>query len=104
MDHGLSRVSGAADVFSAARLAEFIRSAGKAAVVEEGLLVRVRGAAQQRVAVREAAEAADDLGMVLGIFREFIIAIGARQLQASFLIGYILRVVEWQIEELALGM
>ena len=42
--------------------------------------------------------------MVLGIFREFIIAIGARQLQASFLIGYILRVVEWQIEELALGM
>src|SRR4029450_1648907 len=84
MNHVFAGVTGAASVFSGVRLAERTRSAGKAAAVEEGLLVGGGGEDEQRVAVREAAEAADDYGMVLGIFREFMIAIGARQLQASF--------------------
>src|SRR5712692_3203949 len=79
-------------------------SAGKAAGVEEGLLLGPGGTAQHRVAVREAAEAADDVGMLLGIFGESIIAVAARQHQAVFLVRKILRMHERQIEKLALGM
>src|SRR5713101_4708193 len=76
-------------------------SAGKAAGVEEGLLLGPGGTAQHRVAVREAAE---DVGMLLGIFGESIIAVAARQHQAAFLVRKILRMHERQIEKLALGM
>src|SRR5262249_3446268 len=69
-----------------------MRSAGKSAGIEEGLLVRPGGEAQHRIAMREAPEAADDVGMLLGVFGEFIIAILARQLQAAFLIDEIFRV------------
>jgi hypothetical protein len=51
-----------------------MRSAGKPAVVEKGLLLQRRGAAQDRVAMREASEAANDIGMLLGVFAELIIA------------------------------
>src|SRR5262245_10983138 len=81
-----------------------MRSARKAAGVEEGLLLRLGGAAQDRVAVREAPEAADDVGMSPGVSRELIVAIAARERHAAFLIGEIFRVLERQIEELALGM
>ena len=81
-----------------------MRSARKAAGVEEGLLLRPGGAAQDRVAVREPPEAADDVGMSLGVSRELIVAIAARERHAAFLIGEIFRVLEWQIEELALDM
>src|SRR6516225_12494851 len=81
-----------------------MRSARKAAGVEEGLLLRLGGAAQDRVAVREAPEAADDVGMSLDVSRELIVAIAARERHAAFLIGEIFRVLERQIEELALGM
>src|SRR5262245_5161749 len=81
-----------------------MQSAGKAAIVEKGLLLRRRGAAQDRVAMRESPEAANDTGMALGIFAELVIAVAARQLQAAFLVRQIFRVHERQIEELALGM
>src|SRR2546423_274881 len=81
-----------------------MQSAGKAAVVEKGLFLRRRGAAQDRVAMRESPEAANDTGMALGVFAELIIAVAARQLKAAFLIRQVFRVHERQIEELALGM
>ena len=48
------------------------------------------------------AETANDAGMELGICHEFIVAISARQLHASFLIDGIFRVHERHIEEAAL--
>src|SRR5207253_9402894 len=81
-----------------------MRSAGKAACLEKDLLVRSARAAQDRVAVREASEAPDDVGMLLGIFREFSIAVVARQLQAALLVGEIFRMHQRQIEELPLGV
>ena len=42
--------------------------------------------------------------MLLGVFRELIVAVAARERDAAFLIGEIFRVLEWQIEELALDM
>src|SRR5262249_9032320 len=57
-----------------------------------------------RVAVRESAEATDDVGMSLGVFRELGVAVAARERDAAFLIGEIFRVLERQIEELALGV
>jgi len=77
-----------------------MQSAGKAAIVEKGLLLRRRGAAQNRVAMREPPEAANDTGMTLGILAELVIAVAARQLQAAFLVGKVFRVHERQIEEL----
>ena len=81
-----------------------MRSARKPAAIEEGLLLRPGGAAQRRVAVREPPEATDDVGVSLGIFRELIVAVAAREREAAFLIDEIFRVLEWQIEELALDM
>src|SRR5712691_10155244 len=81
-----------------------IRLPGKSTVVEEGLLLRAGGAAQHRIAVREAAEAADDLGVLLGVFEEFVIAISARQFDAALLIRQMLRMHERQIEKLALAV
>jgi hypothetical protein len=78
-----------------------MQSASKAAIVEKGLFLRRRGAAQGRVAMREAPEAANDIGVVLGVFTELIIAVAARQLQAAFLVRQVFRVHERQIEELA---
>jgi hypothetical protein len=77
-----------------------MRSARKPAAIEEGLLLRPGGAAQRRVAVREPPEATDDVGVSLGVFRELIVAVAAREREAAFLIGEIFRVLEWQIEEL----
>src|SRR5258708_25704129 len=81
-----------------------MRSARKPGAIEEGLLLPPGGAAQRRVAVRESPEATDDVGVSLGVFRELIVAVAAREREAAFLIGEIFRVLEWQIEELALVM
>src|SRR5215470_10811124 len=81
-----------------------MRSARKAAAIEEGLFLRPGGAAQRRVAVRKPSETTDDVGMLLGVFRELIVAVAARELHAAFLIGEIFRVLEREIEELALGV
>src|SRR5262245_35395008 len=42
--------------------------------------------------------------MLLGVFGELVVAVAARELHAAFLIGEIFRVLERQVEELALGM
>ena len=65
------------------------------------MLLRTGGAAQRRVAVRESAEATDDVGMLLGVFRELVVAVAARERDAAFLIGEIFRVLEREVEELA---
>ena len=78
-------------------------SAGEAAGVEKGLLVRCRSAAEHRVAMRETAEAADDVGVELGPFQQFGVARPRAQREASFLIGERFGMLERQIEELALG-
>src|SRR6185503_18518831 len=78
------------------------RSAGEAAGVEKGLLLRRRDAPQYRVTMGKAAEAANDVGMLLGVCHEFVVAVSARQVQASALIGQHFRVHERQIEEAAL--
>ena len=44
-------------------------SAGKAAIVKEGLLVGRRRTTQDVVAVREAPEPPDDVGVLLGVFQ-----------------------------------
>src|SRR5262249_46605213 len=73
----------------------------KAAAVEEGLFLRRGGAAEYRVAVREAAEAADDVGVPLGMFQEFVVAVAACQVDAALLVGEIFRMLERKIEERA---
>src|SRR5262245_40939372 len=78
-------------------------SAGKSACLEKALLVRPARTAQDRIAVREASEAPNDVGVPLGICREFSIAVVARELQAAFLVGKILRMHQRQIEELPLA-
>src|SRR5262245_20342148 len=50
------------------------RSPGEPAGIQKRLLFGRGGAAQYLVAVREAAEAADDVGVVLGIFQAVIVA------------------------------
>src|SRR5712691_4320123 len=60
--------------------------------------------ARPNVALRKPPEATDDVGVSLGVFGEFIVAVAAREREAAFLIGEIFRVLEWQIEELALDM
>src|SRR5262249_43872629 len=42
--------------------------------------------------------------MLLGVFRELIVAVAARERDAAFLIGEVFRVLERQIEELAFGV
>ena len=48
-------------------------------------------------------EATDDFCVLLGIFREFVVAVAARHIKAAFLIGEIFRMHERQIEKRALG-
>src|SRR6267142_3745582 len=74
-------------------------SGGKAPFVQECLFVRRGGAAQNAVAVGEAPEAADDLGMVLRPLRAFSQARLSRQFDAAHLVGELLRMHEGQIEE-----
>src|SRR3954464_15781118 len=77
-------------------------SAGEAAGVEKGLFVRCHSPSQHRVAMGKSAEAANNVGVDLGVFCDFIVAQVACQLEASFLIGENFRMHERQIEELAL--
>jgi hypothetical protein len=50
--------------------------------------------------MREPAEATDDVGVLLGVFRELIVAVAVRELHAQLLIGEVFRVLKRQIEEL----
>ena len=65
-------------------------SAGKATAVEKGLLLRRGGAAEHGVAVRKAAEAADDVGVPLRPFQPVGVALRAVEGDGLFLVGQIL--------------
>src|SRR3974390_2367146 len=78
------------------------RSPGKSAGVEEGLLLRRGGAAERRVAMREAAEPADDVGMQLGPFDRVRVAGRAVERDAALLVGERFGMLERQVEEAAL--
>src|ERR1700688_1268947 len=67
-------------------------SPGKTPAGEKRLLLRRAGTAQHRVAVGKAPEAADDVGVLLGVLCELIVAIAARQLHAAVLVGQMFRV------------
>src|SRR5690242_17109526 len=74
--------------------------AGEAAAVEEGLLIGRGGAAEDGVAMREAAEPADDVGVQLRPLQLLGVANGAKQRAAALLVGGGLGMLERQIEEL----
>jgi hypothetical protein len=63
------------------------QSSGKAAGIEKHLFLDARGAAHDRIPMRKTTEPTNDLGVLLGILREFVIAVPARQIEAAFLIG-----------------
>ena len=77
-------------------------STRKAAAVEERLLLGRGGAAEHGVAVREAAEAADDVGVQLGPFEGVGVAARAVERDAALLVGERLGMLERQVEEAAL--
>src|SRR5215470_5331756 len=72
-------------------------SAGKSSGIQKGLLCGGHCAPQYAVTMREAAEPADDFGMVFGIFE--IVGIGrvAEQRHATELVPQMLRMHERQI-------
>src|SRR4051812_47498577 len=84
----------------APRATNRFRSAGKAAGVEKGLFARCRGAAQNCVAMWESPEATDDVGVQLRPFQSFGIIIGAKEPEATLLIGSVFGVLERNIEKL----
>src|SRR3954447_8885535 len=74
-------------------------SAGETAAVEEGLLVRGGVAAEQTVAVGEAAKPPDDVGVLTRVFQVLGIVGVLKQRDAMQLIGQVLGMHEGQIEE-----
>ena len=74
-------------------------SAGETAVVEEGLFLRGRRAAEAGVAVREAAEAGDDVAVNNGVVEPLRVAERLEQGEGPLLIVHVLGVLEGQVEE-----
>src|SRR5882757_284006 len=70
------------------------------AIIQIGLLLRRGGAAEHAVAMREATEAADDVGMPLGVF-QILVAGFAIERDAAPLVVHVLRMHEGQEEEAA---
>ena len=75
----------------------------EAAAVEKGLLLGRGGAAEHGVAVREAAEPADDVGVQLRPFQQVGVAGRGKQRAASLLVGQGLGMLERQVEKLPSG-
>src|SRR5579871_984087 len=78
-------------------------SSGKAAGVQEGLFLRRGDASEDMVAVREAAEPADDVGVLLGVAKVLGIVSVSEQLDAAELVGQMLGMLERQIEKFEQG-
>src|SRR6185437_2378999 len=79
----------------------WMSSSGKSVRVEESLLLGARRPPEREITVREAPEAADDIGMQLGIFEVLGIGRIAEQFDSAKLVGDLLRMHERQIEKLA---
>ena len=73
---------------------------GETAAVEEGLFFRRGLAPEHLVAVGEAAEAADDVGVQLRPLQKFGVTSRREQRAAMLLVGQMFGVLERQIEEL----
>src|SRR4051812_44391821 len=71
----------------------------KAATVQKNLFLLGRGAAEHGVAVREATEAANDVGMQFGPFGRIRVAARAIEGDATLLVGELFRVLERQVKE-----
>src|SRR6185437_934237 len=76
-------------------------SAGKTAAIQECLLFGRRGTAEHGIAVREAPEAADNIGVYFRPFQPIRIARRLVKGDAALLVGNILGMFEGQIEEAA---
>src|SRR6266436_10193562 len=74
-------------------------SPAKPALIQKRLFLRRRDAAKHSVAVREAAEAADDVGVKLGIFEGARILRGTAQVAAVLLVRERFRMHVGEIEE-----
>jgi hypothetical protein len=79
------------------------RSTGKSARVEELLLLARACAAKRYIAMRETSEAPNDIGMQLCPAGEVGTTERAYERDRALLIGQIFRMLEWKIEEQALG-
>src|SRR5687768_3867466 len=75
-----------------------VPSAGEAALGQERQLLGGAGAAEQRVAMREAAEALDDIAVAYRILQDFGAEVGAQR-EAVLLVRQILGVPEGQVEK-----
>ena len=75
------------------------RSSGKSAAVEECLFLRSADTAKHRVAVREVAEAANDVGVQFRPFQAVCIPARAKERDRLFLVGENFRMLERQIEK-----
>src|SRR5665213_709737 len=73
----------------------------EAAAVEERLFLRGADAAKHSVAMRKAAETADDVGMDFRPFQAVGIVMRAMDSDCVFLIGQGFGVRKWQIEKIA---
>src|SRR5579862_2069512 len=72
----------------------------KSARVEKGLFFRCCDPTERMVSMREAGEAADDVGMFLGIAQVFRIVAALKQQDAANLVFQFFGVHERQVEEL----
>src|SRR5258705_3696728 len=74
-------------------------SARKAARFEKRLFFGGRPAVQHPIAMREAPEPADDVGVTFGVFQVFRIAGFSEKVNEPKLVGQVLRMHEGQIQE-----
>src|SRR2546426_12599745 len=74
-------------------------SARKAACVQKRLLFRGCCAVQYPIAMRKTPKPADDVGVVEGVFQLFGVAELAEQLDATELVGQMLRMHERHVQE-----
>jgi hypothetical protein len=78
-----------------------MRSTGETAAIQKRLFLRCGGTAKQSIAVREPAEAADDIGMYFGPFEILGISRSLVESDPALLIGKVLRVLKGKIKKAA---
>src|SRR6476620_4917067 len=76
-----------------------LSSARKAARVQKRLLSRGRSAVQDPIAMREAPEPANYVGVVFGVFEVFRIAGPAEEFDAAKMVGQMLRMHQRHVKE-----
>src|SRR6266516_793497 len=74
-------------------------SVPKSATIQKGLFFRRRRAPQDAIAMRKAHEPADDIGMILGVFQIVRLPALAKELDATQLVGQMLRMHQRHVEK-----